>query len=101
MRQIHEDKLYKDLYSALDLNELELRLDEVVAPKDGEQIMPDDVKYSAQRRVKFSYLTKQFYDPEGVIEHQKFLDEDKKEKQRAHQKEEQDDKDDKGSQRDD
>lgn len=66
------DKAYINEHAALDLTELEARAEQYC---QGE-VLSEDQKASKMKRGRLDALGKCFYDPEGLIVHQRQLDRD-------------------------
>ena len=94
--QMDADKLYRETCAEADQAELESRVDAVVsAAQEGQEPLSDAQRETLAKRAKFTELTKGFYDPEGVIVHQKMLDNAKVEAPEAGDDDETTQKDDK------
>lgn len=70
-------KNYKEMHEAQDLAELELRADQAIQQKEGAEPLSEDQKGSLLKRARLTQYSKTFYDPEGIIVHQRQLDRDK------------------------
>ena len=73
--QMDADKLYRETCADADQAELETRIEAASSVvKEGQEPPTEAQKEVIAKRAKFTELTKGFYDPEGVIVHQKALD---------------------------
>lgn len=70
-------KQYKEQYEAQDLAELETRAEQNIQQKEGAEPMTEEQKASQMKRARLAQISKTFYDPEGIIVHQRQLDRDK------------------------
>lgn len=70
-------KMYKEQNEAQDLAELEIRAEQNIQQKEGSEPMTEEQKIGHMKRARLAQISKTFYDPEGIIVHQRQLDRDK------------------------
>lgn len=70
-------KTYKELNEAQDLAELEIRAEASIQQKEGAEPLTEEQKLSLLKKARLLQISKTFYDPEGIIVHQRQLDRDK------------------------
>lgn len=70
-------KDYKEHHEAQDQTELEAKAEAGTAQKEGSEPLSDEMKIVHLKKVRMSNIAKTFYDPEGMIVHQRQVDRDK------------------------
>lgn len=71
---LEQDRNYKETNEALDMAELEKRIEEALTPEEGKDPLTEDERTMVSLKTKFELLTKQFKDPEGLSAHLKFIE---------------------------
>lgn len=70
-------KFYKEHNEAQDLAEIEIKAEQAIQQKEGAEPLTEEQKVSLLKKARLHHLSKTFYDPEGIIVHQRQLDRDK------------------------
>ena len=70
-------RIYKETHEAQDIQELEQRAEAALHLKEGSDPLTDEQKTAFLKRARLTNLSKTFYDPEGMMNHQRQLDRDK------------------------
>jgi hypothetical protein len=68
---------YKELHEVQDTQELEIRVEAGMQQKEGTEPLTEEGKLVQQKRIRLNQFAKTFFDPEGMIVHQRQVDRDK------------------------
>lgn len=70
-------KTYKESLEVQDNAELEIRAEAGTVQREGSEPLVEEAKLALLKKVRLQQIAKTFYDPEGMIVHQRQLDRDK------------------------
>lgn len=69
IKSMEEDRKYRDTYDALDNAEIEARVEEMCAPKNGDQPLTEEEHAFEVRKAKMAIATEAFFAPEKALLH--------------------------------
>ena len=75
--QLELDRKYKDVYEALDNAELEIRSEQALQPKDGDDPSTEEGRQAMLRKARFQFMQRSFFAPEEAALHQKQVEREK------------------------